>query len=63
MQLANAAEDTLLYNNNGLYAGSFGDRLGGLGDLDGDGADDLVLGAGDAGTSRIGRVYLFWGGW
>ncbi len=44
-------------------ADKFGSALGGSGDIDGDGWEDLVVGAwgNDSGASNAGRVYIFYG--
>jgi len=40
----------------------FGEAVAGVGDVNGDDYDDLIVGANEAGSSQEGEVYLFFGG-
>ncbi|MCA9285389.1 MAG: FG-GAP repeat protein [Phycisphaerales bacterium] len=62
---AAAAADTLtLLSNNEIEDGNFGHAVAGIPDLDGDGLDDVIVGApgeNPAGFSEAGRIYIYSG--
>ncbi|KPJ58580.1 MAG: hypothetical protein AMJ46_13975 [Latescibacteria bacterium DG_63] len=70
IQLSNNEQDVILFGADGKRPAFFGDSFGyhlAVGDFDGDGISDLLVGAGTAESQRnnrgsgVGEVYLFFG--
>ncbi len=54
-------DSVLFYRTGGGFASLFGFGLGSLGDMNGDGFAEIIVGAPNAGPGSIGRVYFFSG--